>query len=512
MKQMDTDNFRRPDLPKRLAAKIRAAHRRVVSARECIEHYQERIRQHSARQAEYDGDPVRFAQVHYAGHGVDSYPVQTTIARNSEALSYYSSHLPEKIVALATADGELNRTEIAVLDEVKQIRGTSQGRIPWPTPLVSIESFRLQALDERAAQHDELILRGAERTAEDAAFEKRNAQLMAPETLLCTGESNTFARTLRVDKQYLHFAIAPGRAIQLGFADGHCSKVCGDDIEQGGGFARFNKWDLFKRLCCYGVTWRGFEAWLLNYQLRYQTAVGDIVGYRNKIFRTLKDKTSAYKARHEICRTITGFFPPDVFPMNLAETTHTWPGMLRQRLSPLLHESAFIFYARFSWFQLTTLSGLLNLLKNLTNRDLLIDDGRGRERFSPNAIIRELTAARLLVCGHSVPPSLVMSALNNNQLVALLRACSIEPFRTKAENYAASSELMSAHPDSTIDALHSAQYSAGLAAFLPPESMAWQDLQDCRQICIAMATTLQELDYAPERFKGTELNLFCGNL
>jgi hypothetical protein len=177
MKQVTQHNDVRPALPKRLAAKIRAAQSRVKSARERIEHYQERIQQHGGRHAEYDADPSSFAETYYRGcGGVESYPVQTTISRNRESLAYYTSHFEEKVCALAAADKALALLEISVLDEINSMRPRTPGRVAWPEPIVSIEIFRSEAFSRRKAEREEQVLRDAKTATENTAFERANPE------------------------------------------------------------------------------------------------------------------------------------------------------------------------------------------------------------------------------------------------------------------------------------------------------------------------------------------------
>jgi hypothetical protein len=126
------DQNPRPDLPKRLAATVRAAQAKVSSARGTIEHYQERIRTHGARVTEYDANPHALVLKHYAGHAVGSYPVVTNIDHHRECLGYYSSHLQIKVAALTVADDALRLVEIDVLDRVTNMTKSSPGRVPWP--------------------------------------------------------------------------------------------------------------------------------------------------------------------------------------------------------------------------------------------------------------------------------------------------------------------------------------------------------------------------------------------
>ena len=70
--------MQRPQIPKRLAGKIRAAQAKVTEARYGIIHDDERNAQDSARIAEYERNPAAFARTYYGNNSDDSYPVQWT--------------------------------------------------------------------------------------------------------------------------------------------------------------------------------------------------------------------------------------------------------------------------------------------------------------------------------------------------------------------------------------------------------------------------------------------------
>lgn len=132
----------RPPIPKRLAAKIRAAQAKVTAARYDVLHDEERSDQDSSRIAEYDSNPVAFARKYYGNNPPNSYPVQTNISRCREGLSRRRFRLPERIEALATAEVQLKLTEDQVLQELGRIKQGTRGRVPWPRQLRSLERLR----------------------------------------------------------------------------------------------------------------------------------------------------------------------------------------------------------------------------------------------------------------------------------------------------------------------------------------------------------------------------------
>lgn len=165
---------KRPDLPKRLAARIRGAQEKVRQARLDV-----MAREHNRASSqkwvdEFDADPAAFAARHYRSHDVSSYPVQTTIGRAREKLEYYERKNGAKEAALEEACANLVAIEKAVLEEVALMRATA-GRVPWPRDLPSFKAYR-EAEAAQARRDEERSRREHEKwEAEEAVREKVRA-------------------------------------------------------------------------------------------------------------------------------------------------------------------------------------------------------------------------------------------------------------------------------------------------------------------------------------------------
>jgi hypothetical protein len=133
-----------PQVPKRLASKIRLAQRRVETARIAIVADEQRIDQDAERIAEYERSPTLFAEKHYRGMSVDSYPVQTNISRCRRDLEYRVSKRDARWIELEEAEKALKRVELEVLQELARMRANTPGRVPWPPKLPSFSDFRAQ--------------------------------------------------------------------------------------------------------------------------------------------------------------------------------------------------------------------------------------------------------------------------------------------------------------------------------------------------------------------------------
>jgi len=138
----------KPNLPKRLAARVRSAIAKVNSARANVIHYENRIEEDRLRISEYEADPDLFAMTYYPGHDIKSYPVTTTIEKTRENLEYRIRRFPSKLQELRELEAELVRVENTVLTEVMSMRATN-GREPWPYSPTPLETRRQEVKEER---------------------------------------------------------------------------------------------------------------------------------------------------------------------------------------------------------------------------------------------------------------------------------------------------------------------------------------------------------------------------
>ncbi len=142
---MVPDMSPRPPLPKKLAARIRGAQAKVIDARGWIEATEFNAVQDEARWTEFARNPEAFARKYYAGHAVDSYPVQTNTSRIREKLAKLPARRDRNRRELEEAEVLLARVEVEVMEEVRRMRPTS-GRVDWPAPLEPYDQFFKRAL------------------------------------------------------------------------------------------------------------------------------------------------------------------------------------------------------------------------------------------------------------------------------------------------------------------------------------------------------------------------------
>jgi len=181
----------RPDIPKRLAARVRGAQERVRQMRLSIVGGEHNYNQSSQRVAEFDADPEGFASRHYGRNGVDSYPVQTNIGRNREYMARHERRRDEQIRELAKLESELLRIEGEVLVEVTRMRPTP-GRVPWPPRLPPFDQFQEQFEAEMKREAERWRI---QRAKDDAEFER----LIAAEEAALAEQSRREEEQMRRD-------------------------------------------------------------------------------------------------------------------------------------------------------------------------------------------------------------------------------------------------------------------------------------------------------------------------
>jgi len=180
-----------PDIPKRLAARVRGAQERVRQMRLSIAGGEHNYNQASQRVAEFEADPEVFAGRHYGRNGVDSYPVQTNIGRNREYMARHEQRRDEQIRELAERESELLRIEEEVLVEVTRMR-PAPGRVPWPPRLPPFNEFQEQFEAEMKREAERWRI---QRARDEAEFER----LMAAEEAALAEQSKRDDEQMRRD-------------------------------------------------------------------------------------------------------------------------------------------------------------------------------------------------------------------------------------------------------------------------------------------------------------------------
>jgi hypothetical protein len=191
----------RPEIPKRLAARLRRVYRKLSSERSYLAHCEQEIVDAMMHLQVYENDPDLFAAMYYPGvaDGAGSYPVQTNIERTREKLSYRRERLPVYSARAEEAEKEAAEAEREVQQELARLRPSS-GREPWPREPAPLEKHRALAradhkqsresfrryVEKRHAKNLEAAARRREDDArflrETDAYMEQTLAMMPPET------------------------------------------------------------------------------------------------------------------------------------------------------------------------------------------------------------------------------------------------------------------------------------------------------------------------------------------
>lgn len=188
----------KPNLPKRLAAKIVAAQNAVTAARRHLHYSAERLARDQYELVEFEHDPVAYAAQHYRGMPVESYPVQEHIRRCRADVAHRTPRQSLHQASLAAAEAALVEVERSVLDELQRMRPDTPGRVAWPDPLPSLEEAQAQwrwddakATQELAEQErHEAVLEEADRLLSESAEFHEEVNATIAEAKAALAEAN----------------------------------------------------------------------------------------------------------------------------------------------------------------------------------------------------------------------------------------------------------------------------------------------------------------------------------
>jgi len=209
--------MKKPDIPKRLAARIRGAQQAVVVARNNILFDADGLTSQLARIHEFESDPVGFANRYYPGQGADSYPVRATIEKARASVERKRNRHRGQLEALGDADKRLEDVEKMVLAEVEVMKPSS-GRVPWPKALPPFEKVEMSFGRSRAKERAADAIEHQEYLAEvERDYEREMAQIDAQNALEDAAEAKRWADLSPEQQAAERRAVRPFRdALQRG--------------------------------------------------------------------------------------------------------------------------------------------------------------------------------------------------------------------------------------------------------------------------------------------------------
>lgn len=162
------------EIPKKLAASLRAKYRKLSDKRESLASYERTLNVELGRVSEFNRDPQEFSSKYYGRHGPDSYPVKTTISASMQRISYTKERIAEIQAELEALEREVPLLEKEVRQAVSSIRKATRGLVSWPDRPASIEEVRIrlrQEIEASEAEYQETVSR-------DEAWLEENDRIM----------------------------------------------------------------------------------------------------------------------------------------------------------------------------------------------------------------------------------------------------------------------------------------------------------------------------------------------
>lgn len=170
----------RPDVPKKLAARLRAVYAKLSEARSAIANGEAEIAYRREYLAYFESDPEKFAERHYPKHAVDSYPVTTHIGRHRESLAHREERVPQRYAELPAVEEAVFTAEAEVLEQLAKMRADTPGRVPWPKRPAPLDYLRRESMKYRMRELQKYLkyvaVHSEKRKQEEAA---RKAKLKA---------------------------------------------------------------------------------------------------------------------------------------------------------------------------------------------------------------------------------------------------------------------------------------------------------------------------------------------
>lgn len=146
----------KPDVPKKIAAKLRAIYRKVFAARDKISYVEARSRNVLQELEEYENDPYSYAELHYpTAPDPTAYPTITRTQRLREWLDDKAPKIPRYHEELLVAEEQMTAIEESVLQELQRLRPNTSGREPWPALPATLQTLRKRWEREYSKQQKE---------------------------------------------------------------------------------------------------------------------------------------------------------------------------------------------------------------------------------------------------------------------------------------------------------------------------------------------------------------------
>lgn len=173
------------DIPKKLAAKLRASYSRVFSGRDKIAYIEAKGRDVLLELEAYELDPDTYAVLHFPSVPDPlAYPTVTRIERLRDWLDDGAPKIPGYHEELLDAEALMESVEAEVLTVLHGMRKNTPGRVPWPARPVTLQALRQhweRDYSKQRKQGAEYRQKRHENRAKDAERRSRERKLFLEE-------------------------------------------------------------------------------------------------------------------------------------------------------------------------------------------------------------------------------------------------------------------------------------------------------------------------------------------
>lgn len=146
----------KPDVPKRIASKLRSIYRKVFAARDKIAYVEAKSLNILCELEEFENDPYGYAELYYPTiPDPAAYPTVTRTLRLQEWLDDKAHKVPSYHEELLLAEDMMAAIEESVLKELQQLKPNTPGRESWPVKPATLQTLRKQWEIEYSKQRKE---------------------------------------------------------------------------------------------------------------------------------------------------------------------------------------------------------------------------------------------------------------------------------------------------------------------------------------------------------------------
>lgn len=262
--------------------------------------------------------------------------------------------------------------------------------------------------------------------------------------------------------------------------DEHCATLL--EANDDAGFHRFladlesdpsGHWKLAGSAAANGVRWPAFDELLRRECARYRAHPETALPLAGKPWRSEAERRDVLNRRTEIIAALQLYAPEGVMLPWYFEKEPVDLSMIQRRYGGEVDASHLKAYF------ISSTSGARVLGR-------AIAESEGASSFVA------LAATGLYRVGNTIPPSVMVSVLDNKELRACATALQLHPQRTKAENIVLLTNALERNPEAVGRLIRECRDWNQYVGVMPPDGVDWDTFQSMRQQAKGMIVTLRD--------------------